>query len=104
MARFTKVTTMMSPCEENIDKRKKKLPKKDDDKHDDDDDDDSESDEDDEGLREAAAAMVVGVGSMYDPPEAQGMAHFLEHMLFMGTKKYPTENAYDAFLVETRRK
>ena len=50
------------------------------------------------GLREAAAAMVVGVGSMYDPPEAQGMAHFLEHMLFMGTKKYPTENAFDAFL------
>jgi nardilysin len=26
------------------------------------------------------------------------MAHFLEHMLFMGTKKYPTENGYDAFL------
>ena len=57
----------------------------------------SEYDEE-EGLREAAAAMVVGVGSMYDPPEAQGLAHFLEHMLFMGTKKYPAENAYDAFL------
>jgi len=65
--------------------------------HSDDDDDGSEYDEE-EGLREAAAAIVVGVGSMYDPPEAQGMAHFLEHMLFMGTKKYPTENAYDAFL------
>lgn len=61
------------------------------------DEDDDESLEED-GLREAAAAMVVGVGSMYDPPEAQGMAHFLEHMLFMGTKKYPEENAYDAFL------
>lgn len=65
----------------------------------DDDDNESMDDEDEEdGLREAAAAMVVGVGSMYDPPEAQGMAHFLEHMLFMGTEKYPTENAYDAFL------
>ena len=52
----------------------------------------------DDGLRDAAAAMVVGVGSMFDPPEAQGLAHFLEHMLFMGTEKYPTENAYDAFL------
>ena len=50
------------------------------------------------GLREAAAAMVVGVGSMYDPPECQGMAHFLEHLLFMGSKKYPQENAYDSFL------
>lgn len=63
------------------------------------DDEGSEFDDDeDEGLREAAAAMVVGVGSMYDPPEAQGMAHFLEHMLFMGTAKYPTENAFDSFL------
>lgn len=73
-------------------------------------DDDSDSDSDDEdndaggkddaddGLRDAAAALVVGVGSMYDPPEAQGLAHFLEHMLFMGTEKYPQENAYDAFL------
>jgi nardilysin len=50
------------------------------------------------GLREAAAAMVVGVGSMYDPPECQGMAHFLEHLLFMGSKKYPLENAYDSFM------
>ena len=63
-----------------------------------DDEDDDDDDDNDEGLRDAAAAMVVGVGSMYDPPEAQGLAHFLEHMLFMGTKKYPTENAYDAFL------
>lgn len=67
----------------------------------DDDDDDAtkpKSGESDDGLRDAAAAMVVGVGSLFDPPEAQGMAHFLEHMLFMGTDKYPTENAYDAFL------
>jgi len=39
--------------------------------------------EDDEGgeeggLRNAAAAMIVGVGSLYDPPECQGMAHFME--------------------------
>jgi nardilysin len=58
----------------------------------------SRKDMKDDGLRDAAAAMVVGVGSMYDPPEAQGLAHFLEHMLFMGTQKYPQENAYDAFL------
>lgn len=26
------------------------------------------------------------------------LAHFLEHMLFMGTEKYPIENAYSSFL------
>lgn len=45
-----------------------------------DDESECEEEEEEEGLREAAAALVVGVGSMYDPPEAQGMAHFLEHM------------------------
>mmetsp|Transcript_4670 Transcript_4670/g.6622 ORF Transcript_4670/g.6622 Transcript_4670/m.6622 type:complete len:1236 (+) Transcript_4670:57-3764(+) len=63
-----------------------------------DNDDDSQSEEEHDGIRTAAAAMVVGAGSYHDPPQAQGMAHFLEHMLFMGTKKYPKENAYDSFL------
>lgn len=36
--------------------------------------------------------------SQSDPDEAPGLAHFLEHMLFMGTEKYPVENAYSAFL------
>ncbi|KAJ2762187.1 metalloprotease [Coemansia sp. BCRC 34490] len=31
----------------------------------------------------AAASLTVNVGSMSDPPSFQGMAHFLEHMLFM---------------------
>ena len=26
------------------------------------------------------------------------MAHFLEHMLFLGTAKYPDENSYSSFL------
>lgn len=67
---------------------------------DDDDDDDDESEEEARGIRDAAAAMIVGVGSLYDPPECQGMAHFLEHLLFMGSAKYPTENAYDAFMTK----
>jgi nardilysin len=62
------------------------------------DDDDDESDDNDHGLRDAAAAVVVGAGSMYDPPECQGLAHFLEHLLFMGSDKYPTENAFESFL------
>ena len=51
--------------------------------------------------RKAAAAMCVCTGSFADPMEAQGMAHFLEHMLFMGidSDKYPnSENLYDAFI------
>jgi insulysin len=48
----------------------------------------------------AAACCDVAVGSMADPAEAQGLAHFLEHMLFMGTEKYPEENEYSVFLNE----
>jgi nardilysin len=40
----------------------------------------------------------VGVGSFSDPPDAQGLAHFLEHMLFMGSSEFPDENEYDTFL------
>ncbi|KAJ2712614.1 metalloprotease, partial [Coemansia spiralis] len=46
----------------------------------------------------AAAVLSVNVGNMANPPELPGMAHFLEHMLFMGTKKYPSENEYMQFL------
>eukprot|EP01119_Soliformovum_irregulare_P001380 TRINITY_DN1109_c0_g3_i2.p1 TRINITY_DN1109_c0_g3~~TRINITY_DN1109_c0_g3_i2.p1 ORF type:complete len:1008 (+),score=272.27 TRINITY_DN1109_c0_g3_i2:154-3177(+) len=46
-----------------------------------------------------AAAMDVGVGSFSDPEDVQGLAHLLEHMLFMGTEKYPEEGEYKNFLV-----
>ena len=38
----------------------------------------------------SAAALDVNVGSMYDPIKLQGLAHFLEHMLFLGTEKVET--------------
>jgi insulysin len=47
---------------------------------------------------ESAAAVSVGVGSWSDPKEYPGMAHFLEHMLFMGTKAYPDEKAFSQFI------
>ena len=50
------------------------------------------------GGKRAACAMAVGVGSWADPPHVQGCAHFLEHLLFMGTAKYPQENHYDRYL------
>lgn len=48
----------------------------------------------DKDAQKSAAALSVGVGSFSDPLEAQGLAHYLEHMLFMGTSKYPVENEY----------
>ncbi|KAK6035998.1 peptidase, M16 family, partial [Cooperia oncophora] len=42
----------------------------------------------------SAAAMDVNVGSLMDPWELQGLAHFCEHMLFLGTDKYPKENEF----------
>jgi secreted Zn-dependent insulinase-like peptidase len=67
-----------------------------------DDDDNSTSkksdDKDDTGIREAAVAILVGAGAMYDPQSCQGLAHFLEHLLFMGSEKYPGENDYEAFV------
>ncbi len=42
--------------------------------------------------------MNVHAGSCLDPLEYQGLAHFCEHMLFMGTKKYPSENDFSEFI------
>ncbi|XP_014835156.1 PREDICTED: nardilysin-like [Poecilia mexicana] len=47
---------------------------------------------------QAAAALCVGVGSFSDPDDLPGLAHFLEHMVFMGSEKFPAENDFDAFL------
>ena len=50
--------------------------------------------------KKSAASMDVRVGSLADPREHQGLAHFLEHMLFLGTKKYPQVGEYDKYLSE----
>ncbi|KAG9229732.1 Metalloenzyme, LuxS/M16 peptidase-like protein [Amylocarpus encephaloides] len=46
----------------------------------------------------ASAAMDVNVGNFSDEGDMPGMAHAVEHLLFMGTKKYPIENAYSQYL------
>lgn len=46
----------------------------------------------------AAASMAVKVGHFDDPISRPGMAHFLEHMLFLGTKKYPHSGEYHKFI------
>ncbi|WP_280554406.1 insulinase family protein [Halomonas sp. 25-S5] len=47
---------------------------------------------------QAAASLNVGVGSAQDPEDLAGLAHFLEHMLFLGTDAYPESDAYQAYL------
>ncbi|XP_037637907.1 insulin-degrading enzyme isoform X1 [Sebastes umbrosus] len=48
----------------------------------------------------SSAALDVQIGSLSDPGNISGLAHFCEHMLFLGTKKYPKENEYSQFLSE----
>ncbi|MGB1159303.1 MAG: insulinase family protein [Porticoccaceae bacterium] len=46
----------------------------------------------------AAASLDVYIGSYQNPVDRLGLAHFLEHMLFLGTAKYPDPGEYQAFI------
>ena len=46
----------------------------------------------------AAASLDVNIGSGSDPEGREGLAHFLEHMLFLGTEKYPNSAEYKEFM------
>lgn len=46
----------------------------------------------------AAANVTVGVGSFDETERALGLAHFLEHMVHMGSERYPEESGYNDFL------
>jgi insulysin len=54
----------------------------------------------DPGAKQSAAALSVEAGSWNDPKEYPGMAHFLEHMLFMGNAAYPKEFEYMQFIAD----
>ncbi len=51
-----------------------------------------------EANQKAAVALAVGVGSFCDPPDCEGLAHYCEHGLFMGSKKFLEENEYEAYV------
>ena len=94
------ITDSESDSEDGIGKKKKKGGKRhgkneiDDDGDEDEDEGEEEEEEEEEAskVKKAAAAVAVGVGSLCDPLRMQGLAHYLEHMLFMGSEKYPDEN------------
>ena len=44
------------------------------------------------------ASVNVAAGSFNDPKDLEGLAHFCEHMLFLGTRKYPQKNMYSNFI------
>lgn len=48
--------------------------------------------------QKSAAALAVKVGHFDDPVERQGLAHYLEHMLFLGTQKYPNPGDFQQFI------
>jgi secreted Zn-dependent insulinase-like peptidase len=46
----------------------------------------------------AAAAASIGVGHLQDPVGRPGLSHFLEHMAFLGSAKFPEEGGYKTFI------
>ena len=47
---------------------------------------------------ESFISMAVRAGHFYDPDDCQGLAHLLEHMLFMGSRHLPKPNAINGFV------
>ena len=48
----------------------------------------------------SAASLDVYIGSYQNPADREGLVHFLEHMLFLGTKDYPVPGEYQTFISE----
>jgi secreted Zn-dependent insulinase-like peptidase len=46
----------------------------------------------------SAASMTVNCGHFDDPADRQGMAHFIEHMLFLGTKTDPLPGSFHQYI------
>jgi len=47
-----------------------------------------------------AASVSVHAGASSDPRGLPGLAHFCEHMCFLGSKAYPEENEYKQYLAQ----
>ncbi|CAH0525256.1 insulinase family protein [Vibrio hippocampi] len=52
----------------------------------------------DKSAQKSAAALAVNVGHFDDPNDREGMAHYLEHMLFLGTEKYPKVGEFQSYI------
>jgi protease-3 len=52
----------------------------------------------DSAATKSLAALALPVGSLDDPDSQQGLAHYLEHMVLMGSKKFPEPDSFSQFL------
>src|SRR5579863_4366071 len=43
-----------------------------------------------QGMRSASIALIFTVGSRFETQSQAGISHFIEHMLFKGSQRYPT--------------
>jgi insulysin len=46
----------------------------------------------------SAAALAVNVGHFDDPSDREGLAHFLEHLVFLGSSNFPQAGSYQQFI------
>lgn len=52
----------------------------------------------DKDAPKSLAALALPVGSLEDPNSQLGLAHYLEHMVLMGSKRYPQPDNLSEFL------
>jgi secreted Zn-dependent insulinase-like peptidase len=52
---------------------------------------------DEQATKDAVYLGILG-GSLEDPRDFYGMAHFLEHSVFLGSENYPGEQDYPQFM------
>ncbi len=48
--------------------------------------------------KQSAISVRVDAGSYQDPRQYRGLAHFLEHVLFLGSQKYPVADEFMSFI------
>jgi secreted Zn-dependent insulinase-like peptidase len=49
-------------------------------------------------LNFSSVALAVDTGSLNDPVARPGLAHYLEHLLFLGTDKFPDTGEFDKYI------
>ena len=52
----------------------------------------------DPSSEKASGSLAVATGAANDPIDRSGLAHFTEHAVFLGSEKYPQEDAYKQYL------
>lgn len=54
----------------------------------------------DEETKISGICMTIDTGSMFDPEDTPGVAHLLEHLLFIGTYSHPERDSFNDFIQE----